>query len=405
MKSSLDKIHPNTLGTICFSEDESKMFGFSKYYNEFFEINLSENSIRSLGMLENEEDEFDLVFMMVYCCGKILFIPRNAHNFHLYDMNTQKQKIISLKDRFHIENFDVISFFSFVQGRTIYLFYRANLSVYKFDIDSENIEHLKQPYEQSERVIWNAAAYKSKIALFAKKSEEVFIFDGLRETMDLVILNEEVTSYTTQYYDGTHIWLYHFSNNKVYQCDLKGVLIKTFHLSQSLKKDGLSLRFYSVNDKLFLIPNMENYYYELSNDKLQIRYFQQENLDEDVRYLISENEQYQYLISFPINKMNTVLTSMAYIPHGINYKRWNKKTWIYEDCLIPGEKDKDINGIRNRIYNACIKKIPSICNEGNLISLETYTDILTLKDNKNSNKISENQYIKKDLIYKTIMEK
>ena len=62
MLLDLKEIHPNTLNIICFPEDENYFYGFSRYYNELFLVDIEKKIMHSLGRLENEEDAFDLIF-------------------------------------------------------------------------------------------------------------------------------------------------------------------------------------------------------------------------------------------------------------------------------------------------------------------------------------------------------
>ena len=98
MQYDLNTIKSPPMNTICFSTDRKRMYGFSKYYNEFFEVNLQNHKMRSLGKLEGERDYMNLAFQMEYYDGKIIIIPRMAGCLSIYDCHTGIQQEFKIED-------------------------------------------------------------------------------------------------------------------------------------------------------------------------------------------------------------------------------------------------------------------------------------------------------------------
>lgn len=394
--------HPNPINVICFSEDENVLFGFSKYYNEFFEINKERDAIQSLGKLEDERDEFELIFQMIYCCKKILFIPRNAQNFHLYDIQTRKQKIIYLSEFSGMKELNLDSFFWIVRKQWIYLIYRKDFSLYKLDVHSSNIEHINQKYEHLGDTILGANIYKNHIALFMKKLNKVYIFDASCEDIKEVILDKETALHTNSYYDGENIWMYHNVNNKIYKCDLKGNIRNIYRLERSLQRKQLIFRFYQKEKKIFLLPNIHDYYYEILDNKLALHHFKHTDLCHNARYLIGEDLQYQYYMSLPMKSDQEV--PFPYVPllQEVKYKRLNKVAWDYEDYNMPIVENTDINNARRRICEAYMRAILPVFGEYENLTLKTYLELLLFIKRNRMNLNDENKTIGKS-IYKVLI--
>lgn len=382
MLLDLKEIHPNTLNIICFPEDENYFYGFSRYYNELFLVDIEKKIMHSLGRLENEEDAFDLIFNMIYCHGKILLIPRNACNFHLYDIKTKEQKTICPSD-FSRQVLDHTSFFQVVHGHMIYLICRNGFSIYKLNTDCGSVEYIAHPYEQAEKVILNASVYKDQIALFTGESNLVYIFDGLREKIREIALDTEAAMHTSQYFDGNYIWLFHNRNNSIYKCDLEGKIIKSFELKRTLKKDGLLFKVCKKDGSIFWLPNIQDYYYEISNDKLVFRQFRQGGLCQEARYLVGENSRYQYYMSFPLESDGRVPVPGDSILKAIKYRRMDKRMCEYEDYLMPVAQNKSTDTARRQIYKNIMPVFPDRCVENDPFSLALYLDIIVMADDCN----------------------
>lgn len=379
MLPDLKEIHPNTLNVICFAEDEGHFYGFSRYYNELFEVDTEKKIMHSLGRLDNEEDGFDLIFQMICCYGKILLIPRNACNFHLYDIKTQEQKTICPSD-FSRQELDHTSFFHLVHGHTIYLIYRNGCSLYKLDADCGSVEYIAHPYEHAEKVILNASVHEDQIALFTGGSNLAYIFDGPGEKLREITLDKETDLHTSQYFDGRYIWLFHNSNNSIYKCDLEGRIVKSFELKSTLKKEGLLFKVCRKEGSIFWLPNIQDYYYEISDDRLVFHQFGQESLCREARYLAGENSRYQYYMSFPLEPDGRVPVPGDSILKAVRYRRLDKRIWEYEDYPLPAAQNKNADTARRQIYKNITSFFPDICGENDPFSLELYLDIIAMAD-------------------------
>lgn len=268
MNFELNGITQIPINVICFSDDEKTLYGFAKYYNEFFEINLLNNKMRSLGKLENENDVMDLVFQMIFYEEKIIFIPRMATHLHIYDCRTGSQKKFRVDSILSGEKYSFCGFFYCIYGESFYLICRNPIIITKLDLKTLKLTFVKKYEQQDTKFITLYNWIGKYAACFLIDSNELLLFDAELEKVKQVSLPEECNGFQVSFFDGIFIWIYHKKKNMIYKCNFSQQILYKWNLQFDGNNNGLYMTFRMFDGNLYLFPNKPNVYYQIKDNEI-----------------------------------------------------------------------------------------------------------------------------------------
>ncbi|MCI9569879.1 MAG: hypothetical protein HFG14_08290 [Lachnospiraceae bacterium] len=283
MNIDLNCINDIPINTICFSDDGKTLYGFSKYYNEFFEIDLLNNKMRSLGKLENEKDVMDLVFLMIYYDKKIIFIPRMATHMHIYDCHTGSQKKFQVDSILNGETYSYCGFFYCIYGESLYLICRNPIIISKLDLKTWKLTFIKK-YTQQDTKLINLHNWIGKYAAcFLIDSNELQLFDAEAEELKQVSLPEECNGFQASFFDGVFVWIYHEEKSIIYKYDFSQQILYKWILQFDGNNNGLYMTFRMFDGRLYLFPNKPNVYYQIKDNEIVTHTYQA--IDNDICWI------------------------------------------------------------------------------------------------------------------------
>lgn len=346
------------MNVICLSNNGKNMYGFSKYYNEFFEFNLINQTIISLGKLDNEKDAAELIFQMRFFKGKIIFIPRFAERLYIYDCETKKQYSFDVKDILAGEKYNFAGFFSCTYGRSLYLIHRYPIIISKLDMESYEYRVIKK-YSFSEKQFLSVCGQAGKyVVCLAIDSQELILFDVEKETAEQIPLPKKYAGFVRPLFDGEFIWLYHDKNNMVCKCDRSGKLLREWALEHDLDMKGLHMIFSIINEKLYLFPNKQNCYFCIENDEIIMH--RCKSVEGDVCWLAGDDGKNPYYICLEWDGKGDCPNTTIYDIVNFKYRKLD----VVNDkfITIPVNVPKDWNG--NEQYQRMIRSYQNYFSDG-----------------------------------------
>lgn len=252
MYSDCLKLDQISINTGCFSEDGKLFYAFSEYYNELYQIDLSNYKTISLGQLGLEKDTVQMIYEMYWSCGKVLCIPRNAENLYVYDTKTKKQLIIPKRQLATDIEMNWISFMTVKDGKDIYFIYRGCLRVFKINMETCEVEHIPTDFENEEVCIMYGNAFGSSLVMHSKDQMHSYIFKTQSQKLEKLTVPQEVIGYDATFYDGSSMWFYCRKSDILYQCDLWGHILHRYEANRS---DENSIILGSYKNRLYMIAN------------------------------------------------------------------------------------------------------------------------------------------------------
>lgn len=285
------------MNVICFSDDGKSMYGFSKYYNEFFEVNLMNSEMRSLGRLDGEKDVAELIFQMEYYDEKIIFIPRFAEYLYIYDCRTGKQHHIYTKDILGGRQYNFAGFFFGIYDGFLYLVHRDPVIISKLDM--KNFEYtIVNEYSCKEKRFLSLYSQVGKyIACFAMENNELLLFDAEMESVRQIVLPEKCVGFTRPFFDGEFIWLHDCKSNMVYKCSYSGKLLYEWNIKHNMDIRGLHMIFRIIDGNLYLFPNRQDCYFSIKNDEIVME--ECKSGEDDICCFVGDDGKNPYFLCLP----------------------------------------------------------------------------------------------------------
>lgn len=234
------------------SADEKKIWGSAYDFNEIYEINLMDGSMKSLGQLEDEDNIFNLMGAVECVKDKILFIPEsNGKYFHILDINTGEQTKVNKNFCFdkQVEH-HVNSFFSFVWEDTFYVVCRDQLVVYYYDLYSSSF---KTAFHYNVQKLFHCRSFSvcGDIAAFLSIELNEMVIYNLRENdIQKIELDQKMTGVNRIAITEDRIALYRIEDKKIFLMDKSGVLIKEFTI---LSESGNRIMAFTTKEQIYLV--------------------------------------------------------------------------------------------------------------------------------------------------------
>lgn len=234
------------------SADEKKIWGSAYDFNEIYQIDLLDDSMKSLGQLEDEDNIFNLVESIECVKDKILFIPgSNGRYFHILDIKTGEQ-INFNKNIFFNEQAEphINSFFSFVWEDTFYVVCRDQLVVYYYDLYKCSF---KTAFHYNEQNLFHCRSFsvcEDTVAFLSIELNKILIYNLRENRMQQIDLDKKMTGVNRIAITDDRIALYRVEDKKIFLMDKRGVLIKEFMI---LSESGNRIMAFTTKEHIYLL--------------------------------------------------------------------------------------------------------------------------------------------------------
>lgn len=350
MQYDLNTIKSPPMNTICFSTDRKRMYGFSKYYNEFFEVNLQNHKMRSLGKLEGERDYMNLAFQMEYYDGKIIIIPRMASCLSIYDCHTGIQQEFKIEDILTGIKYNHAGLFFCIYERYLYLIHRNPVIISRFDLNT--FEH-REVYSGASREKYFLSLFNrvgNYAACFAIEKNELLLFNAEKERARYIALPKECAGFISPFFDGEFVWLYHLERNLIYKCSLSGELLHEWKLEHNMDPEGLHMVFRLINGGLFLFPNKQECYYRLEDNRVIMHKCKM--TENDICWLAGDDGNNPFYLCLewdgrggcPHQDMHSIID--------LKYRMLNLEDDVFEDVLVYTDLQEGMEYVRDKIMQS-----------------------------------------------------
>ncbi|MEY8338955.1 hypothetical protein AALB16_13200 [Lachnospiraceae bacterium 62-35] len=309
------------INILCFSDDGKTMYGFAKYYNEFFEINLLSHTAHSLGQLNGEKDSAELIFLMACHNGMVIFIPRLAEHLHIYDSQTGKRYHFNINDILGGNYYNFAGFFFCIYDKFLYLIHRDPIIISKLNLETFEHTVVSKDTNTGKHFLSLYNQVGKYAACFDMDKEELLLFDAEKESFRQIMLPKECAGFARPFFDGEFIWLYHFKNNMVYKCDMSGKVLRRWQLEHDMDGNGLHMVFRMIDGNLYLFPNKQDCYFSIKNDEIIMH--QCKSIESDICWLAGDDGKNPYYICIEWNKKGDCPTTTMCSIMDFKYKMLN----------------------------------------------------------------------------------
>lgn len=321
------------LNTVCFSDDEKKLYGLSEYYNELFEIDMESNTTVSLGRLGDEDDNDHMFSQIVYCCEKLLCIPRKAENFYIYDIKTGYQTALAQNKLSDQVSIGIHSFAYIKYKKFVYAIYREYMLAYRIDMENCVLEKINSPFENKYIFAPMSASYGNILILYSTKTGRLFSFCAETERMEEIQLDKKIASCGRIYFDGDRVWIYCIETGTIYHCRIRDGKLHSIDLNVKGRKAIAFLK--KDNDLMYLLLQGDNYFV-CDKENAQIKKYPQN----DIYYkMLLDSMYFRYAISRK-NGMGS---------YKVGYFKLDIETMRFHDFMIPLPKNQSPSYIRNKM--------------------------------------------------------
>ena len=213
-------IYPHRFGSYYCDHEDVWFTAF--YYNALFKLDKESSKVEYMGSFPNENPYgIRLYSYVVKQCGKLYFVPLNAKEIAVYDLNTgQFEKIDFDKNRSKngidiVENNPGFKFsMAVVYSRYIFFIGMCYPAIVRYDTETRNIDYftdwvnpLKQRGCSGELYFIGGALDGNKLYLAACETNAVVAFDMNTFKSSVYEIGSKDSKYRGICFDGKHCWL------------------------------------------------------------------------------------------------------------------------------------------------------------------------------------------------------
>mgnify|MGYP003302557727 CR=1 FL=1 len=329
------------VGIACISDDNKKMYVCAEYYNEIYEVDLLNNTTKSLGKILGENDDVQLFFEMIYYDNKIILIPRNAKNICIMDIKTKEQVLIN-KNKL-VNNADSIGFITYINDNFLYLVYRMCLQVFRINMDTYTIETIHNAYETENVMLYFKDQNDDLMISYSAQRKSIFIFEKYSNSIREFQIGLGIQTVNSIFIIENIIMVYSYIEGIIYLYDLYGELLEKWNLEQKNRKVCSVLRY---NEQVYLVLNA-NKYIKISNNKFEEIAYKQE--------FFHLNEYYSIIVQGTMLKSFDPST-YGWAPYKMKYFYLEPKIMQFKEIKLAFPMDQNIGEINCRIRKTFLNR-------------------------------------------------
>lgn len=234
------------------SADGNRIWGAAHDFNEIYEVDFSTHKMRSLGLLEGEDDYTNLVEYIEYCPNKVVFIPgNNGRYFHVLDLKTGRQtKFLKNKLSSKLSQNDINRFFSFTWNHKVYVICRDQLCVYSYNSDKNDFENVFEDNRDNPFKCMAFSLWDSFVAFLSIELNEIVVYNLSENDMQRIRLDKKMMGINRIGITQDRIFLYRIEDRMVYLLDRKGALLKEFTV---LSETQSNIMMFNTKENAYLI--------------------------------------------------------------------------------------------------------------------------------------------------------
>ena len=382
MGKYMGKIENINIQLLCFNEEHTFYYGLSEYGNRVYEYDTETKRTNLLVKLDVTSFRNEW-FRMVYCCGKLLLIPRLFGDLLIVDVDTKEIVHKDLK-ALHLEKYyGNIGFFHFVYGEEVYLFCRVPAEVFILNIKTMNIKKESWLSYFDSHEIETPSFTRKEMSFLSRKDGNLYIIDFEKKKFDMLETTEVNSALlcggcTEKYmyiYKREENLLYKISKNKQVTCTLD---VAHYGICTFLLGIGSKLYLFLENQKILCLEDADSKIYSFEwKENIQRKLIDwelgglvfkelehtEENLLVNARYIHIDDSNKQEEIGFPIPYNQSVeMFSQIIIDdireecciNGLSEKNLCLESYI---CLVDKkEQEERVENVGNKIFQSIIVK-------------------------------------------------